>query len=375
MMQRKHQGELVSVVMSAYNHAPYVGAAIESVLCQSHENLEFLITDDGSTDGTVEEIKKYRDKRIQFIGSTKNRGACATTNELIKKSSGQYICIMNSDDIWHDKLKITKQLQCHLKNTKYGAVFAKPSFIDRQGNKIDKETLPNGSVFDRENRNKAKWLEELFMRGNCLCHPSVMIRKECYKYAGLYNNIYRQLPDYDMWIKILKLYEIHILEEEVVSFRILPGESASSYNINNTIRDTNENYIIRKRFFDHISVQDFEDGFGQYLKNSIKSNIIFKIEKALLYIGKDSCCNNIDQLIGLEKIAELLESNDTKSILEEIYHIDDKWFHGYAEKVKVFYNDSMYGCIMENKNFSIENNIFSKLTRLLFKKSSKIKNC
>jgi glycosyltransferase involved in cell wall biosynthesis len=294
-------------------------------------------------DGTVEEIKKYKDKRIKFSWNKKNQGACAATNELINKSAGQYICIMNSDDIWHDELKITKQLECHVKNAKYGAVFAKPLFIDLHGNKIEKRTLRHGSVFDRENRNKGKWLEELFMRGNCLCHPSVMIRKECYKNAGLYKNIYRQLPDYDMWIKILKLYEIHIIEEELVSFRILPGESASSYNINNTIRDLNENYIIRKSFFDDISVKDFEDGFGKYLQNDITNNVVFKIEKALLYISKNSCCNNVDQLIGLEKIAELLDSDETKAALEKNYQIDEKWFHSYAEKVKVFYNDSMYG--------------------------------
>ena len=55
---------MVSVVMSTYNHVDYVGAAIESVLGHSHENFEFLITDDGSSDGTVEVIKKYSDPRI-----------------------------------------------------------------------------------------------------------------------------------------------------------------------------------------------------------------------------------------------------------------------------------------------------------------------
>ena len=108
-MPRSTQSELVSVVMSTYNHADYVGAAIASVLGQSHENLEFLITDDGSSDGTVEVINKYSDPRINYIGSGKNRGACAAINELIKKTKGSHLCIINSDDMWRDKEKLLKQ--------------------------------------------------------------------------------------------------------------------------------------------------------------------------------------------------------------------------------------------------------------------------
>lgn len=328
--------QLVSVVMSAYNHAPYVGAAIESVLAQSHENIEFLIADDGSSDGTVEEIKKFRDPRITFLPSTENRGACATTNELIAMAGGQYVCIMNSDDIWCSPEKLKYQIGILQERPEIGATFGRARFIDVNGIYLNKSTAEYGDIFEQAKGTLSRqtWLERFFMQGNCLCHPTIMIRKECYDRLGFYRNTLRQLPDLDMWIRLAKHYEIHISNEELVSFRLLPGVNASSPTLANIIRHQNEFYIIRRTFFEGIDDDDFKSAFGKhFIRPAASDPISLAVEKALLYFHKDSPFPDLDGIIGLERILTLLEDLDSRDVLRLKYGIDDRWLHDRMSRV------------------------------------------
>ena len=91
----------VSVIMPAYNVEKYIAEAIESILNQTFTDFEFLIINDGSTDGTANIIKEYakKDKRIHFVNRSDNRGFVATLNECLDLASCEYIAKMDSDDI------------------------------------------------------------------------------------------------------------------------------------------------------------------------------------------------------------------------------------------------------------------------------------
>jgi len=334
---------LVSVVMSTYNHADYVGASIESVLGQSHENLEFLITDDGSSDGTVEVIKKYNDPRIHYIGSEKNRGACAAINELIKKTKGSHLCIINSDDMWRDKEKLMKQLEILSSNNELGASFGQANFIDEEGNDVVEEAVPRGTTFNQENKSRGGWLKDFFLNGNSLCHPTIMIRRECYEKIGLYNNIYRQLPDFDMWIRLVKNYDIHVSSERLTDFRILPGRNASSPTKENLIRDLNEHYLIRRNFFKNIHAADLKDGFGSYLiKKEVKNRIQVEIETALLYLLEEGKYSKINKLIGLEKMEHLMMDREKAEIMDQEYGINASFFHKKSAEISTIFESMIY---------------------------------
>lgn len=90
---------LISVVIPAYNHERFIGAAIESVLQQSITDFELIIVDDGSTDGTAAVIKGYDDPRISYYHQ-ENQDAYNTINRGISLAKGQYISILNSDDVY-----------------------------------------------------------------------------------------------------------------------------------------------------------------------------------------------------------------------------------------------------------------------------------
>ena len=92
---------LVSVIMPSYGHAEYIGDAIESVLNQTHSNLELIIIDDASKDFSWDCIQRFTDQRIKTYRNNANQGASFTLNEGIRAASGEYISILNSDDRYH----------------------------------------------------------------------------------------------------------------------------------------------------------------------------------------------------------------------------------------------------------------------------------
>ena len=103
------QSPLISIIIPAYNHEMFVADAINSVLNQSFADFEIIVIDDGSTDNTLAEIKKIDDPRIRLFHQT-NIGAAKTINRGIDLSHGQYITILNSDDMYHpDRLALFKR--------------------------------------------------------------------------------------------------------------------------------------------------------------------------------------------------------------------------------------------------------------------------
>ncbi|OJU80478.1 MAG: hypothetical protein BGO10_06170 [Chlamydia sp. 32-24] len=216
----------ISVAMSSYNHAPYVAYAIESVLSQDVD-LEFTIVDDGSKDETAAIISKYKDPRISFQPLPKNEGACVALRKAIEMGSGEYVAIINSDDAFLPG-KLKEQQDFLDQNPNIAAVFGFAEFIDEKGNIIQNDKLSFGSIFEKTNRSRFEWLNFFFFSGNALCHPSVMIRRSCYKELGYYDPRLMQLPDYDFWIKLLLKHEIHVMQKKIIQFRMLPHERNTS---------------------------------------------------------------------------------------------------------------------------------------------------
>ena len=98
----------VSVVIPTYNHADYIAEAIRSVLNQTHIDYELIVVNDGSTDHTSEVVKEFDDSRLRYL-EQENRGATAARNTGIRASHGQYIALLDADDIWHPE-----KLQAHV---------------------------------------------------------------------------------------------------------------------------------------------------------------------------------------------------------------------------------------------------------------------
>jgi len=218
----------VSVVIASYNHGKYIGEAIRSVLSQDYQDFEIVITDDGSADDSVARIKEFMDPRVKLFCFPANRGACTAMRNCLENAGGRYIAVLNSDDVFLPG-KLTKQVQFLDAHPDVGAVFARATVVDAKGDSLEgRTTRAYLTVFDQPNRSRFEWLNYFFLQGNCLCHPSLLIRRECYDTVGFLDERYAQLPDLDFWIRLCMRYEIHILQEPLVRFRLHSAEGNAS---------------------------------------------------------------------------------------------------------------------------------------------------
>jgi glycosyltransferase involved in cell wall biosynthesis len=215
---------LVSVIIPSYNHEPFVGHTITSVLEQSYSNFEIVITDDGSRDRTPDVIRQFSDRRIDLEVHQQNRGASVAANSAIRRSRGEFICMLSSDDYFLPG-KLEKQVAFLNANPAIAAVFGVPRFIDERGAMLLPGNASNSDIFKtpfKENlRSRRDWLRHFFFYGNCLCHPTVMMRRTAFDDIGLFDPRLANLPDFDLWVRLCMKHNIHVMSAELTAMRIL----------------------------------------------------------------------------------------------------------------------------------------------------------
>lgn len=204
---------LVSVVMPSYNHAEFIAEAIESVLRQTYDNFEFIIADDGSKDGTVEIIQQYQDPRIRFTAFSEN--TCFGTCEYIYTCvRGKYIASICSDDVWEETL-LEKYVAFLEEHQEFGCCFSKPAVINERG-----EIIEGSFPFILDNGSRAMWFRKLYMKGNCICGSTMCIRQSVFAKVAPFRMQYRQLQDYELYLRLLQIDNIYIYPETLAKYRI-----------------------------------------------------------------------------------------------------------------------------------------------------------
>ncbi len=204
---------LVSVVLTSYNHAPYLPQAIESALGQTLREVEIIAIDDASTDGSQEVLRRYAD-RLRVVLHDTNRGTYATLNEGIALTSAPHIAILNSDDVWlPDKLQ--KQVAVLESDPRVGLVHTGFLVIDAQGHPI--EGNPLGIRFHPNPQGDL--LAELLTR-NLFITSSVMFRRECVERCGQFEEHLFGMGDWDLWLRIAEHYLIGYVSESVTLYRL-----------------------------------------------------------------------------------------------------------------------------------------------------------
>jgi len=115
------EAPLVSVIVCVYNAGPFLRASVQSLLAQTHRNIEIIIIDDGSTDGCIKNIEDLMDERVRII-TQPNRGKPAAMNVAIEAARGEFYVIQDADDL-SDSTRVERQLQCLRDNPAAAAVF------------------------------------------------------------------------------------------------------------------------------------------------------------------------------------------------------------------------------------------------------------
>jgi glycosyltransferase involved in cell wall biosynthesis len=322
----------VSVIIPVYNHGGYIAKAIDSVLKQSFQNFEILVVNDGSTDNTAKELKRISDKRLRVISLKKNSGMSNAMNKCIENATGEYIAHLNADDLFSvDKLE--KQVAFLDKNANFGAVFTRASIIDENGENFSNEDHFYYSAFDKENRCRFEWLNHFFYKGNCLCHPSVMIRKKCFDEVGFYDPRFQQVQDLEFWTRFFQKYDAHIMEEKLTFFRIFSDESNSSGNtLAKRIRYAWEATKLLENYL-KLSVVDFEKVFpNMEFRNPLEEDLLpYYIARAALDLK-----NHIYDHFGIETIFNFLKNSESARKLEKLEGFSSQDYIKLTTTVDVF---------------------------------------
>lgn len=196
----------VSIITVVYNGVKTIEQTIQSVLRQTYKNIEYIIVDGLSTDGTQKIVEKYMDSIACFI-SEKDDGIYDAMNKGIERATGEIIGIINSDD-WYAENAVEKIVKC-FEQTKAGLVYGKVSIV-----------FQNGEVkvgFERE-------LDSMWYQLS-VSHPTVFVRRGIYKKFGMFDTQYKIASDYDF---LLNLYSRQVefgYVDDVISYFRLGGTS------------------------------------------------------------------------------------------------------------------------------------------------------
>lgn len=204
----------VSIVIPAYNHERYVGEAIRSVLDQTFQDFELIIINDGSTDNTEAEILKFKDDRIRYY-SQQNHGLSATLNRGIELARGEFFNFLPSDDAFFPE-KLATQLEVFKDRPDVGVVFAYPQLVDAEGREIKEGPEAQWAIVPFET--KEEIFPALFER-DFLSAPTALIKMDCFKAVGMFDESLKYIQDYDMWMRILKCYDLRLIKEPLLKYR------------------------------------------------------------------------------------------------------------------------------------------------------------
>lgn len=207
---------LVSIVIPCYNHQQFVQDSIQSVIDQTYENIELIIIDDGSTDGSVEKIKEKvelcekRFTRFKFI-ARENKGVCATLNEAIQWSKGDYFSTCSSDDLYHNK-KIEKQVD-FVRNNNVALCISKAYVVDDFNNLLKDQTDLYNQSLDEEITFDEVFVFKLHLPVTGL-YKLKILRDEL---KGFDESITAE--DYDLYLRLLEFYNVGILDCKLYYYR------------------------------------------------------------------------------------------------------------------------------------------------------------
>ncbi len=204
----------LSVIMSVYNGERYLASAIDSIIAQTFREFEFLIVDDGSTDGTAQLLSAYaqKDSRIKVVTHRENLGLTASLNELLQEVQGEYLARMDADDISLPE-RFARQVAWLDSHPECGVLGTSYWLINPAGHRRLVCRFENDHDF----------LCWYLCFQNPLAHPSVMGRTALFRSVGGYRSAYRYGQDFDLWWRLSRVARLGCLPEPLLELRQHPS--------------------------------------------------------------------------------------------------------------------------------------------------------
>ncbi|NMF82947.1 glycosyltransferase family 2 protein [Nodosilinea sp. P-1105] len=207
----------ISVIVPAYNAERTIGKTIQSVLEQTHQNLEIIVVNDGSSDGTVDVVKSIQDERINIYNHS-NSGVSASRNRGIDYSSGNFLAFIDSDDLWSDD-KLERQLQALLQDKSAGVAYSWTVFMHDSG---EETHFVQGAQVRYEGYVFPKLLESNFVGSG----SNILVRRDAIRDIRFTVGL-EAVEDYDFCLRLAKSWNYVVVPKNQIIYRKSPGSISS----------------------------------------------------------------------------------------------------------------------------------------------------
>ena len=197
---------LVSIITPSFNQAEFLEATLKSVLSQDYKNLEYIVVDGGSTDGSVDIIRKYSDQLTWWV-SEPDQGQGDAINKGFQHARGEIWAWLNSDDLYYPGV-ISQAVKTLKTNPDFGMVYGDADLIDVEGKLIGK--------FSARQTNYKRMLNGYVH----IPQQTTFVRAELWKQVGGLDPSFFFAMDYDLWVKLAKITHLQYIPQRWAAFRL-----------------------------------------------------------------------------------------------------------------------------------------------------------
>lgn len=265
----------VSVVIPTYDRGHVIRRALHSVLNQTYRNLEVIVVDDGSTDDTETIVKSFGDARVRYIRHEVKQGAAVARNTGIRLASSEFIAFQDSDDEWLCE-KLEKQMVIFQRaGDEVGVVYT--GFVRLEDNRA--------SYWPQRIIKKSGHILESLLHRNFVTTQAVVVRRECFAKAGLFDEQLPRFQDWELFIRIAEHYAFVCIDEPL----LIAFHSATSITADDSLYPVALRMVLLKH-----------EGAFVKCKSALASNYY--------YLGKSLCASN-EIADGIECLLRSLRHN------------------------------------------------------------------
>lgn len=266
---------LVSICIPTYNGASFIQESLQSILDQTYQNIEVIISDDASSDGTLIFIESFKEQ-IQCpitILHHKPSGIGANWNNCVRHSNGEFIKFLFQDDLLLPNC-IERMVQIALLEDNVGLVYCKREIIYNKDNKYDARWVSNfKSLHDKWHTlqiNEGVLPGKEYLKDKYLLDspknkigepPAVLIHRNCFEKVGYFNTILDQALDIEYWYRLMPFFKIGFVDEALIKFRLHEAQASQK----NKKRKTKDARLLPKIIFKKLF---------WYLHNRQKINVL-----------------------------------------------------------------------------------------------------
>jgi len=285
----------VSICIPVYNSSKYLKTSLQSIfnIKIGDFDVEYIASNNFSSDNSLDILNEFKILGLKIFDQKENINSSGNFNFLIEKSSGDYIFIMHSDDIYHPDILIEYMKEVGSNN--YQFIFCNGNIINNTGEII-------GTLITNSRKNllitKEFFLDQIIFKGrNLIVAPSVMIKKELIIKAGMWSHHYGPMHDVDLWLNIFDIQNGYLINKNLIKYR-KHSEQESTYHYNHNINNDNFSPI-----FIFFSRAIETNRINKYYEKKIKHDELLRIVKSYIINTSKYPFNKLNQsLIKIDKL-------------------------------------------------------------------------